>query len=132
MGEHAGFQDALAGFGMRYALRSGLLAARSVLDGADYAELWRRQLLPTLQAGTVNRCIANLIGPWGRRYVVGRLCRDDARLALQRVYRGSTLSRLVFPLARRANHRALRDPSCDHVGCSCVWCECAHEADTVR
>jgi hypothetical protein len=29
-GEQAGFQDALAGVGMRYALRSGFLAARSI------------------------------------------------------------------------------------------------------
>ena len=35
IGEHAGFQDALAGFGIRYAIRSGVLAARSILAGGD-------------------------------------------------------------------------------------------------
>ncbi len=55
IGEHARFQDALAGFGMRYALRSGLLAARSIIEGMDYTRLWRRELLPFLRSGTVNR-----------------------------------------------------------------------------
>ena len=33
IGEQAGFQDALAGFGGRYALRSGTLAARRHTEG---------------------------------------------------------------------------------------------------
>jgi hypothetical protein len=35
VGEQAGFQDALAGFGMR----SGLLAARSLIEGVDYTSI---------------------------------------------------------------------------------------------
>lgn len=62
VGEQAGFQDAFAGFGMRYALRSGILAARSIIERDDYTTLWRRELLPTLQAGIANRFIFNSIG----------------------------------------------------------------------
>jgi flavin-dependent dehydrogenase len=39
VGEAGGFQDAVAGFGFRYAVVTGSLAARSVLEGQDYAEL---------------------------------------------------------------------------------------------
>ena len=35
VGEAAGFQDQLAGFGMAYAFRSGYLAARSIIEGLD-------------------------------------------------------------------------------------------------
>ena len=49
------FQDALAGFGLRYAIRSGTLAAHSLLGGTDYTRAWREQLLPGLRAGVVNR-----------------------------------------------------------------------------
>lgn len=41
VGEAGGFQDAVAGFGFRYAALTGALAARSVLEGSDYRELLR-------------------------------------------------------------------------------------------
>lgn len=40
-GEQAGFRDALLGFGMRQAIRSGVLGARSPLEGRGYDALWR-------------------------------------------------------------------------------------------
>lgn len=128
IGEQAGFQDALAGFGMRYALRSGLLAARSVTEGTDYTELWRRELLPFLRVGTVNRFVFNTVGEPGWRLALRKLSREDTRTVLQRFYRPSHLSRLLFPLARLRYRRALRDRSCDHVDCHCVWCACQAEA----
>jgi flavin-dependent dehydrogenase len=131
IGEQAGFQDALAGFGMRYALRSGLLAARSILDGTDYTGLWRRELLPFLRAGIVNRFIFNLVGEPGRRAAVRRLSRGDSRLVLRRFYQPSALSRLLFPVARLRYRAALRDRSCDHVDCHCVWCECQAELKAI-
>ncbi len=41
VGEAGGFQDAVAGFGFRYAALTGGLAARSLLEGVDYRELLR-------------------------------------------------------------------------------------------
>ena len=41
VGEAAGFQDYLFGLGIRYALTSGWLAARSILESRDFDELWR-------------------------------------------------------------------------------------------
>lgn len=40
-GEAGGFQDAVAGFGFRYSVITGALAARSLLEGADYRSLLR-------------------------------------------------------------------------------------------
>lgn len=123
VGEQAGFQDALAGFGMRYALRSGLLAARSLIDGTDYTGLWRRELLPLLRAGMVNRFLFNAVGPIGWRLAVRTLSTGDAGLALRRFYQPSFMSWLLFPLARLRYRAPLRDRSCDHQDCPCVWCE---------
>lgn len=128
VGEQAGFQDALAGFGMRYALCSGLLAARSIIEGINYTSLWRRELLPLLRAGTVNRFLFNTVGQNGRGLAIRKLSGGDAGLILRRFYRPSLLSRLLFPIARFRYRRPLRDPSCDHSDCQCVWCQ--HGAET--
>ncbi len=42
VGEAAGFQDASKGFGVRYALLSGFLAAKSILEHKDYDALWKK------------------------------------------------------------------------------------------
>lgn len=45
VGEAAGIQDAVGGFGIRYAIASGALAARSLLDKSDYAANLRAEFL---------------------------------------------------------------------------------------
>ena len=122
IGEQAGFQDALAGFGMRYALRSGILAARSLIDGIDYTTLWHRELLPLLRTGVSNRFIYNTIGEAGRRWALRGLSRSDTADKLRRLYRPSLLTRLVYPLAAWRYRAPLGDLSCAHAGCGCIWC----------
>jgi flavin-dependent dehydrogenase len=112
---------------MRYALRSGLLAARSILQGTDYTSLWRRELLPMLQAGVVNRFLFNTTGERGRRLALRRLSNGDTRLSLRPFYQSSALSRILFPVARLFYRAPLRDRSCDHENCHCVWCQCQGE-----
>src|SRR5213592_1356448 len=41
VGEAGGFQDAVAGFGFRYSVITGGLAARSLMEGSDYRALLR-------------------------------------------------------------------------------------------
>ena len=45
IGEAAGFQDCLAGFGMIYAFKSGFLVARSIIEDLDYESLLKRDVL---------------------------------------------------------------------------------------
>jgi flavin-dependent dehydrogenase len=40
-GEAAGFQDAMFGFGMKYAIFSGYFAAQSIMNGLNYDYLWK-------------------------------------------------------------------------------------------
>jgi len=125
VGEQAGFQDSLAGFGMTYAFRSGIIAAQSILEkDANYAESWKEALLPLVRASIANRYLFNLAGVRGRRWVLAnRICRGDVRLALRRLYRRWWAARLIYPLALQRYREPLRDKSCDHVDCSCIWCE---------
>nr|WP_306264832.1 NAD(P)-binding protein [Pararhizobium sp. IMCC3301] len=130
IGEHAGFQDALAGFGIRHAIRSGVLAAQSILDSGDYTACWQAELGPWLKAGVVNRLIFNLAGEPGMKLAVGRLARGDVGGLLKRTYGPSALKRLLLPVALRRYRASLADPSCDHSDCACVWCQHGDHAAT--
>jgi len=125
VGEQAGFQDALAGFGIRYAILSGVMAARALLAGADYDAAWRRQLLPTMETSVVNRAIYSLIGNRGYRWLLrSQAWSADARRLLRWLYRPAHERRLLLPWARRRFHAQRQDESCNHADCACVWCRC--------
>lgn len=55
VGEAAGLQDFLAGFGMRTAFQSGWLAANSIIEGMDYEKQANELFKKHLEAGIVNR-----------------------------------------------------------------------------
>ncbi len=60
IGEMAGFQDLLWGFGIRNAVKSGFIAAKSILEGKeckDYYKTAEKYFKPKLNAGVVNRFI---------------------------------------------------------------------------
>lgn len=121
-GEQAGFQDVLWGFGMRYAVVSGVLAARSVLEGRRYESLWRRDLGPWLRTSVVNRALYERLGNRGYAWVLAQQEHVDARRFLHWLYRPSWIKHMLLPWARISYRGRLRDTSCDHVDCECVWC----------
>lgn len=55
VGESAGFQDALFGFGIRYAMLSGYLAAQSIIERTSYQKLCEEQILPNMNVSLTNR-----------------------------------------------------------------------------
>jgi flavin-dependent dehydrogenase len=123
-GEEAGFQDALWGFGMRFAIRSGVLAARAFIQGGGYDALWRRELRPWLRTSIVNRALYSMLGNRGYAWFVRRAASTDAREFLRRRYRPTWLKRALDPWARLRYRSRRRDASCDHLGCQCIWCRC--------
>lgn len=127
-GEQAGFQDTLWGFGMRYAIASGVLAARSLLEGTNYDAVWQREFLPWLQASVVNRALYESFGNAGYAWLLRRQQRvGDARRFLRWLYRPGWIKRLLLPWAC-AHYRSRRhDASCNHVDCACVWCRCGSD-----
>jgi flavin-dependent dehydrogenase len=101
-GEAAGFQDALWGFGIRYALLSGHLAARALLSGADYDRLWKRRFGGLQRASVVNRYFFARMGHPGYRWLMRALRRaPDPRDWLRRFYAPSLCKSLWAPIAAR-------------------------------
>lgn len=123
-GEQAGFQDTLWGFGMRLAIHSGVLAARSLMGGGDYEIRWRKELGPWLRTSLVNRALYGSLGNEGYRWALRQQAGRDARVFLHRLYRPSFVKRLLMPWARWRYRSRRRDASCNHVDCACIWCRC--------
>jgi len=124
-GEQAGFQDAFAGFGMRYAILSGVMAARSLLGGGDYEAAWRRELKELIKTSIVNRAIYSVLGNRGYRWVLrSQAWSGDARAFLRWLYAPASARRLLLPWARRRYRSKREDASCNHLDCACIWCRC--------
>ncbi len=124
-GEQAGFQDALAGFGMRYAIESGVLAARALIGGTSYEAAWRERLKPAVESSVVNRAIYSMLGNRGYAWLLrSQAWIGDTRGFLRWLYGPGRVRSLLLPWARRRYASARRDVSCNHVHCRCVWCRC--------
>jgi flavin-dependent dehydrogenase len=105
-GEAAGFQDALWGFGLRYAMVSGHLAARALLerDPASYDRRWRARFGGLIRASLVNRYFFSRLGDRGYGAFLRRLgSADDAREWLHHHYAPSAWKDLWYLLLRGAH-----------------------------
>ncbi len=123
VGEQAGFQDTLWGFGMRHAITSGVLAAQSLLSGNDYNILWERALGAQINTSVVNRALFSLLGNRGYQICLRALSNSSQpRVALHRHYRPMWFKQLLLPWARGRYKSQRNDKSCNHIDCSCVWC----------
>jgi flavin-dependent dehydrogenase len=101
IGEAAGFQDAFAGFGMRYAMLSGVTAAHSLMNGTDYDIAWRREIMRSMETAHVNRAIYDRLGNKGYRWLLRlQTVSGDGRGFLGRLYRSAHIRRLLLPFAR--------------------------------
>jgi flavin-dependent dehydrogenase len=106
VGEAAGLQDYFLGFGLRYALLSGHLAARSLLTGESYASLVSRSLGESFRAGFVNRLLYDHLGDRGYRRVIRWVGRaKNVRRRARSVYSLTPLHRALWPLARMLARR---------------------------
>jgi flavin-dependent dehydrogenase len=122
-GEAAGFQDALWGFGMRYAFQSGVLAARSLLGEGDYYGACREAFGSYLRAGVLNRVLWCLGGHAGYRAFLRRLGREsDPWLLFSQAYRLGRVRRVLAFAAETMLRLRLHVVFCNHVGCDCLWC----------
>jgi len=122
-GEQAGFQDTLWGFGIRYAIRSGVMAANNLLYRTDYQHQWQQDILPLQKASMVNRWFYSKLGNRGYRWALKRGSHKDAHQLLFKLYQPSRLSDLSYPLINflLGSKRKSRDLHDDD--CSCIWCK---------
>lgn len=108
VGESAGFQDFLWGFGMRYAMVSGYLAAKSLIEGSNYDALWKRELKPMLETSLINRYLFERFGHAGYRYLTKKFAQGNACDFLRRHYNYSFFKQLLLPLAKREYESRIR------------------------
>lgn len=119
VGEAAGFQDYLFGLGIRYALTSGWLAARSILEGRDFDELWKRELAPKQETSLVNRFLYEAGGNTGLAMFVRQAAKaKDFRGYLSGWHARPWWKALLSPVVRRVwRHRG----RCQHKP-GAHWC----------
>ncbi|HYC90392.1 MAG TPA: NAD(P)-binding protein [Thermoanaerobaculia bacterium] len=109
VGEAAGFQDYLFGLGIRYALTSGWLAARSILEERDFDELWQRELGPKQETSLVNRFLYEAGGNLGLGMFVRQAARaKDFNRYLHGWHKRAWWKSLLAPVIRRAWHHSGR------------------------
>ncbi len=102
VGEAAGLQDLLWGFGMRSAITSGYLAARSIIDHTDYEAAAHGFFDRRLQASLVNRYLWERFGRDNYARLMDRIAAaPDALEFLHSFHNLNLLQRLLHPLARR-------------------------------
>lgn len=122
VGEAAGFQDALFGFGLRYAILSGRFAGAADGSSHTYEQTWKQRLSGLNAASLTNRWLYNHLGDRGRQFFFKRaLAKHDPRHFLGRLYSPSawkTLSAKLLPSEPLLRSERLR------AGCDCTWCRC--------
>lgn len=126
-GEAAGLQDAEWGFGMMTAMRSGVLAANSILDGQDYATRASREFAGSRDAGLVNRAMWDKLPQRlldrGLRFEAGRA---DLPARLRTHWAPNPIKSSLAPrlLAGYADRLRDIDSACHDASCRCLRCSC--------
>lgn len=96
IGEAAGFQDALFGFGIRYAIVSGYLAAKSIIEGINYDTLWKNKFGQQLRVSKTNRRLYELFGSIAYDFLVEKTSLSpDPRKLWREFYNTSIPRRLI-------------------------------------
>jgi len=100
-GEAAGLQDLLWGFGMRYAFKSGYLAAISIIENKNYKKLIKKNIYPQLKTSVVNRYLSDKISNTFYPYLINLAKKDKEWLKLlYKSYNPSLRSRVLYPFVK--------------------------------
>lgn len=129
VGERAGLQDALWGFGLRYAIRSGMLAGRAIAMDEDYDALVEEHLAGRLKASLANRVLFDRLANHGYSWALRRLSSVDVGEVLRRHHRPSAAKNVLYDIGRR-RYPTRQEPSCEREDCRCLWCEHGREEGT--
>ena len=106
VGEAGGLQDFMWGFGMRYAITSGVLAAKALLGECDYEREVRKRLVPLVEASAINRFLMNRVGNRGFKMVANYWMRDQRRCGdglrfMSWLYKPGIIRRGLWPVVRQ-------------------------------
>jgi flavin-dependent dehydrogenase len=97
-GEAAGLQDFLWGFGMRFAITSGYLAAQSIISNEDYERIAKKHFRNRLKAGVVNRYLwENILCK--KDYLIVINIAEFLKKNIYSMHNHNLLQRMIYPLA---------------------------------
>lgn len=101
-GEAAGLQDFLWGFGMRYAITSGFLAAESIIKNQSYKKLIKKHLYGKLKASLINRYYAEKSENFGKFLLTKskQLEKGEHHNFLYFAYNMTPLKKIIYPFAK--------------------------------
>ena len=107
VGEAGGLQDFMWGFGMRYAITSGVLAAKSILGEGDYESEVRKNLVPLIKISATNRFLMNRMGDNGFKMVARYWMRDQRKKGdglefMRWVYTPGIFRKMLWPVTKLA------------------------------
>jgi len=97
VGEAAGLQDFLWGFGMRYAITSGYLAAKSIIDNGDYKEIAEKHFSHRLKASAVNRYLWEKFGESEYSFLLENV--EFIESVLGSMHNFNLVQRILYPIA---------------------------------
>lgn len=101
VGEAAGIQDCLWGFGDRTAILSGVLAARAILQGTSYTRAASQAFRNYLRNGIVNRYLFTRGNNTRYHAFLSRVgTKANPRTILHNLYTFSTAKKLLYPWAQ--------------------------------
>tara|TARA_B100000214_G_scaffold366970_1_gene336563 strand:+ start:529 stop:1752 length:1224 start_codon:yes stop_codon:yes gene_type:complete len=105
VGEAGGLQDFMWGFGMRYAITSGVLAAKAIMGECDYEKEVRKRLVPLVKASAINRFLMNRVGDRGFKMVANQWMRDQKRKGdglkfMQWLYKPGLARKALWPIVK--------------------------------
>ena len=105
VGEAGGLQDFMWGFGMRYAITSGVLAAQSILEECDYEKEVKKKLVPLIKISAINRFLMNRVGDRGFKMVARYWMRDQKRKGdglqfMKWIYQPGIVRKSLWPIVK--------------------------------
>ncbi len=103
IGEIAGFQDLLWGFGIRNAVKSGFIASKNILEGnecKDYYKIAEKYFKPKLNSSIVNRFIWEKFASNNYSLILNRIHNSkDPLNYLKSFYNFNFFQKLTYPFA---------------------------------
>jgi flavin-dependent dehydrogenase len=101
VGEAGGFQDFLWGFGIRYAMITGDLAAKSIIENRNYKDLWKKEMEHLLKTSIVNRFWFSVFNNYSYKYFIKFFEKTkDPNKLLGKVYNPNVFSKALYPVAK--------------------------------
>jgi Dehydrogenases (flavoproteins) len=99
VGEAAGIQDLLWGFGIRSAVTSGFIAAKALINDEDFQEMAEIEFRNKMKSSMVNRFLWELNGNYS--WIVDRIYgKNDPLGYVGSFHKFNWMQRLLYPLAR--------------------------------